>query len=126
MLEEAKRFRTEGQDCVDMLLGHELFVAELAKGAFFLLKEWARRWEDVITRFFGIRNPRIIREMFHGDRDYLLCIRCIRTPCSADFTAEAEEAGKMVDLPLRWVDTSLERFKSLMQAVVMKKMRRLR
>lgn len=123
MLEEAKTFRTEGQNCVAMLLGHELFVAEPAKGAFFLLEEWARRWEDVITRSFAARNLRIIKEIFHGDRD---CLLCIRTPCSADFTAEAEEVGKMVDMPLRWMDTLIERLESLMQADVMKKIRELR
>jgi hypothetical protein len=123
MLEEAKTFRTEGQNCVDMLLGHELFMAELAKGAFFLLEEWARRWEQVITRSFGTRNLGIIREMFKGDREYLLCIR---TPCSADFTTEAEEAGKMVDMPLRWMDATLEHLESVMQEAVTKKMRGLR
>jgi hypothetical protein len=120
MLEEAKTFRTEGQNCVDMLLGHELFMAELAKGAFFLLEEWARTWEEVITRSFGTRNLRIIREMFHGDREYLLCIR---TPCSADFSAEAEAAGKMVDMPLRWMDSTLEHLESVMEVAVTKRMR---
>ena len=123
MLEEAKTFRTEGQNCVDMLLGHKVFMEELGKGAFFLLEEWAWRWEHVILRSFGTGNLGIIREMFHGDREYLLAIR---TPCSADFTTEAEAAGKMVDMPLRWMDTSLERLESVMRAAVMKKMRDVR
>lgn len=100
-----------------MLLGHKLFMAELAKRAFFLPQEWARRWEHVITRSFGTRNLRIIREMFHGDREYLLCIG---TPCSAVFSAEAEEAGKMVDMPLRRMNTTLERLESVMQVTVTK------
>jgi hypothetical protein len=110
-------------NCVEMLLAYELSMAELAKGAFFLLEKWAWRWEDVIKRSFGTKNLRIIREMFHDDKRYFLCIRA---SCSADFSAEAEEAGKMVDMPLRWMDTPLEHLESVMQVTVTKRMGGLR
>lgn len=117
MLASARTFRTEGQNCVEMLLGPEQFYAELEQGAFFLLEEWAHCWERIVTATFGT-NREVIREMYQGDRNYLLCIS---TPCSGDFRAEAEEAGRLVGLPLRWLDVSLDHLeKVLIDAIVRK------
>lgn len=116
MLDEAHAFRTRGQNCCEMLLGHDLFSRELTNGAYFLLEEWARRWEDIQARTFNTKNLDLIRDIFQGDRKYLLGLR---TPCSGDFTAEAEAAGRMVGLPLRWLDVSLDHLESvLLEAMV--------
>lgn len=118
MLGESGTFRTEGQNCVDMLLGHELFMEELAKGAFFLLQEWAHRWKYILTKSFGTGKLGIISEIFREDRKYLLCLR---TPCSGDFTSEAEEAGRVVGLPLRWMDVTLDHLASVLRAAIARK-----
>ncbi|NTU42955.1 MAG: DUF1638 domain-containing protein [Nitrospirales bacterium] len=115
MLSEGKTFRTEGQNCVDILLGTELFTKELTAGAFFLMEEWAKRWRQILIKTFGTENLDIIREIFRGDRQYLLCLR---TPCSGDFTAEAEEAGRIVDLPLRWMDIGLDHLEAVLEKAV--------
>lgn len=120
LLEEAHTFRTEGQNCVDMLLGNELFTRELLDGAFFLLEEWARRWEYIVTKTFGTKNWEVIREMFGGDRKYLLCLR---TPCSGDFSREAEEAGRLVGLPLRWMDAGLDHLETVLAAAITRKLK---
>lgn len=120
MLDGAKTFRTEGQNCIDMLLGNDLFTKELQQGAFFLIEEWARRWEYIITKSFGTGNVEVIREIFSGDRKYLLCLR---TPCSGDFTKEAEEAGRLVDLPLRWMDVTLDHLETVLEKAVMRRMK---
>ena len=122
MLADAGTFRTAGQNCVDMLLGNELFSGELLAGAFFLLEEWARRWRHSLTKSFGTENLEVIREIFQGDREYLLCVR---TPCSGDFAAEAEEAGRIVGLPLRWMDVTLDHLESVLQAAVRRKVEEL-
>jgi len=120
MLDEAHTFRTEGQNCVDMLLGNELFTRELLAGAFFLMEEWAQRWEYVVIKSFGTTNWEVIREMFAGDRTYLLCLR---TPCSGDFSKEAEEAGRLVGLPLRWLDVGLEHLEAVLEAAITRKLK---
>jgi len=122
MLEEAGTFRTDGQNCLDMLLGHEVFLTETESGAFFLLEEWARRWPRVVSSSFGTNRIEVIREIFQGDRQYILGIR---TPCSGDFEAEAEAVARMVDLPLRWKDVGLDRLEAVLQAAVTQRMRRL-
>jgi hypothetical protein len=94
-----------------MLLGPERFTRELEQGAFFLLEEWAHHWEQIVTATFGT-NRKVIREMYQGDRGYLLCVS---TPCSGDFSAAAEEAGRLVGLPLRRIEVSLDHLEAVLQ-----------
>ena len=122
MVEEAHTFRTEGQNCIEMLLGRETFARELERGAFFLFDDWARRWESIVTGTFGTKNVDVIRDMIQGDRKYLLCIR---TPYSADFQAEAEKAGALVDLPLEWINVTLDKLESVLAAAVKLKLEEL-
>lgn len=118
ILGEEKTFRTPGQNCVDMLLGNAVFTDELSKGAFFLLEDWAQRWERILIKTFG-ENPKVIREIFQGDRAYLLGIR---TPCSDDFGTEAEAAARLVGLPLYWMDVSLDHLESVLQVTISRKL----
>lgn len=119
ILHSAGTYRTVGQNCVEMLLGAELFTKELEQGAFFLLEEWAHHWEQIVTATFGT-NREVIREMYRGDRGYLLCVS---TPCSGDFTAEAEEAGRLVGLPLRRIEVSLDHLETVLQEAIDRNMR---
>lgn len=114
ILHAAGTYRTKGQNCVEMLLGPERFLAELEQGAFFLLEEWAHRWELIVTATMGT-NREVVREMYQGDRNYLLCVM---TPCSGDFRAEAEAAGRLVGLPLRWLDVSLDHLETVLQEAI--------
>jgi hypothetical protein len=116
-LAAAGTFRTPGQNCVEILLGHELFTEELVKGAFFLFEDWARRCEQIILKTFG-NHPNVAREIIQGDREYLLCIR---TPCSGDFSAEAEAAGRIMGLPVRWMDVPLHHLESVLQRTITRK-----
>ena len=63
ILSQALTHRTKGQNCVEFLLGEELFTKELASGAFFLLEDWAKRWDYVTGRAFG--NNEEVRKMGH-------------------------------------------------------------
>ena len=114
MVAEAGCRRVVGQNCVEMLLGRQRFDAELEQGAFFLLEEWALRW-PVITRELYGKNPEILREVFGGDRSYILAVR---TPCSGDFIAAAEAAAETVGLPLRWTDAGLEHLEEVLREAI--------
>lgn len=118
ILQRGKTIRTQGQNCVDILLGHELFMEELEKGAFFLLEDWALRYEHITRITFG-NNLELVREIFKGARSYMLCLR---TPCSGDFTKKAEEAGALVDVPIQWLDVGLEHLEKTMQDTINRKM----
>lgn len=114
LLEKHHTLRTEGQNCIVMLLGYERFMAELSQGAYFLLEDWAQTWEPMLTAAFG-SNLSVLREIFHSSQKYLLAIR---TPCSGDFTAEAEAAARFVDLPLVWTDVNLDHLESVLAEAI--------
>lgn len=120
MLKEAGAMRTEGQNCVEMLLGHDRFTAELTEGAYFLLEEWARHWDQMIARTFG-PNDAVTRQIFQGAHRYLLCLR---TPVSGDFSVEAKQASQQVGLPLRWLDVSLEQLEAVLREALHKRLGR--
>lgn len=106
--------RTLGQNCVEMLLGPERFTTELERGAFFLLEEWACRHRQLMTTTFG-PNRQVMREIVQGDRSSLLCVT---TPCSGDFKDAAEKAGRLVGLPLRWLDVSLDHLEAVLEEAI--------
>jgi len=114
ILDAAHTFRTEGQNCVEMLLGRDRFMQELANGAFFLLEDWALRWDEVIGKTFGNRAE-VTREIFQLSNKYLLCLR---TPCSGDFEQAAIAVGTQVGLPLRWMDVGLDNLESVLRQAI--------
>lgn len=117
ILDKHHTLRTAGQNCIVMLLGYEKFMAELEKGAYFLLEDWALTWEPMITQAFG-SNLTVIREIFHSSHKLMIAIR---TPCSNDFTAAAEKAAAFVDLPLVWLDVDLSHLESVLADAIARK-----
>lgn len=117
ILEKHHTLRTEGQNCIVMLLGYEKFMQELEKGAYFLLEDWALTWEPMIVKCFG-DNPAVIREIFHSSHKF---ITAIRTPCSGDFTRAAEVAAAYVDLPLQWMDADLSNLEAVIAEALLRK-----
>ncbi|WP_100266176.1 DUF1638 domain-containing protein [Mariprofundus ferrinatatus] len=111
--------RTPGQNCVDILLGREQFDRELEQGAFFLLEEWAHRWQPITEEVFG-DHPSVIRGVFQEAHKYILAIR---TPCSEDFSDEAEAVSRIVGLPLVWMDTGLEHLEAVLQETMQRKLK---
>ncbi|TAN70610.1 MAG: DUF1638 domain-containing protein [Methylobacter sp.] len=117
MLHEAHTLRTLGQNCIEMLLGAEEFNRELAQGAYFLLDDWAHNWDAVIAKTFG-SNIAVIRDIFHDQHRYLLCLR---TPQSGDFSQEAAHISAMLDLPVQWRDVTLDHLESVLQTAIKRK-----
>jgi hypothetical protein len=111
--------RTQGQNCIVMLLGYERFMEDLGRGAYFLLEDWALTWEPMITQCFG-NNLAVIREIFHSSHKVMIAIR---TPCSGDFTTAAEAAARFVDLPLEWLDADLAHLESVLAEAIAQKER---
>ncbi|TWJ18979.1 DUF1638 domain-containing protein [Geobacter argillaceus] len=106
--------RTEGQNCIDMLLGRERFTRELATGAFFLLEDWAEHWEQVIHPVFE-SNQEAIRAIFTSEHRRLMAIR---TPCSADFTAKAKKVADITGLALEWIDVTLDKLEQCLRTAL--------
>ncbi|MCG8701005.1 MAG: DUF1638 domain-containing protein [Bacteroidales bacterium] len=103
MLASTKFVRTPVQNCVELVLGRKVFDKELEKGAFFLFEDWAVHWERVAYKALG-DNQNMINEVFQSEHNYLLCIK---TPCSSDFSDDAEKVSHITGLPLKWISVDL-------------------
>lgn len=114
LLQSHHTCRTEGQNCVAMLLGYELFMERLCQGSYFLLEDWALSWEPMITECFG-PNISVIQEIFHASHTTMVAIR---TPCSGDFAQAAEAAARLVDLPLEWMEVDLDHLERVLAAAI--------
>ena len=110
ILDKHHTLRTQGQNCIVMLLGYEKFMAELEQGSYFLVEDWALTWEPMITEAFG-KNLAVIREIFHSSHKKIIALR---TPCSTDFTEAAEAAARFIDLPLEWMDVDLNHLEKVL------------
>jgi len=110
ILDKHHTLRTQGQNCIVMLLGYEKFMAELEQGAYFLVEDWALTWEPMVTEAFG-NNLAVVREIFHSSHKKIIALR---TPCSTDFTEAAEAAARFIDLPLEWMDVDLDHLEKVL------------
>lgn len=117
ILAQHHTLRTDGQNCIAMLLGYERFMEGLGQGAYYLLEDWANSWEPMIIECFG-KNNAVVREIFHSSHKLMFALR---TPCSQDFTAAAEAAARFVDLPLQWLDVSLDHLESVLAEAITRK-----
>lgn len=117
ILDRHRTLRTEGQNCIVMLLGYERFMEELGRGAYFLLEDWALGWEPMLSDLFG-PNVAVMREIFGSSHKFIMAIR---TPCSGDFTAAAEAAARFVGLPLVWTDADLSHLESVLAEAIARK-----
>jgi hypothetical protein len=117
LLDKAGTFRVEGQNCIEMLLTREIFMEKLLEGCFFLLEDWAVRWEYLLSRTYPRCRPEIMREIFKTDRKYILALR---TPGSGDFSLQAQKAAAQMQVPLKWMDVSLNHFEELLKNAIKK------
>lgn len=122
MLEQHRTLRTCGQNCIVMLLGYERFMAELSRGAYFLLEDWALKWEPMLIECFG-DNLDVVREIFNTSHKMIVAVR---TPRSGDFTAAAEAAARFVGLPLEWMDADLGHLEAVLADAIERKQQRIR
>ena len=114
ILANAGTVRTPGQNCVDICLGHEHFCRELEDGAFFLFEDWANHWDSIVGGEQGLTPP-VMRTIFREAHTHLLAIR---TPCSGDFSVQAEDISRRTSLELRWIDVGLERLEQVLELTI--------
>jgi hypothetical protein len=65
--------RTRGNNCCELLLGHDAYLRRARGGAFFLLPEWIGRWREVFEKELGLtrENARDLMGDMHRTLVYL-------------------------------------------------------
>lgn len=61
-----------------------------------------------------------MREIFQGTHRYILALR---TSCSGDFSAEAQEVARQIGLSLRWTDVALDHLEAVLRETIERKRR---
>lgn len=117
LTENRKTVRTLGQNCIEILLGKELFTRELSQGAFFLMEDWVRRWDYVTTKAMGGDNESI-KAVFLSEHTYFLALK---TVCSTDFSKEAEAISRSIGLPLKWMEVELDHLEKVLIETIREK-----
>lgn len=118
LVEEYDAVRYTGQNCVESLLGRARFDSLMAEGAFFLLKSWALKWDNILEKVFGSR-VNIAREIFKTRHNYFLALR---TVCSGDYQREAEAVSELMDMPLLWLDISLDNLERNLSTTILRQL----
>ena len=111
---EMNGIRTPVQNCVELILGKNLFTQKLEEGAFFLFEDWAVNWDTVVTPIFG-DDPLLQREIFQSEHKFLFAIR---TECSKNFKDKAESISAIIDLPIVWYDAGLDILEDCLKTVL--------
>jgi hypothetical protein len=65
--------RVQGLNCIEILLGRETYRGLRRAGVFFLLPEWARRWQEIFQVQLGLNqeNARTFMQEMHTQFLYL-------------------------------------------------------
>ena len=118
ILDRPGTLRIQSQNCVEMLLGKAFFQKELLCGAFFLLEDWAKKWDFILSQTYTRCRPEVMREIFQSSRNSFLAVK---TPCSDDFQLQAEQAATMMQVPLRWKEVTLEHLEAVLTSAIAQK-----
>lgn len=110
ILTKYRAIRTPSQNCISMLLGNQRFETLLKEGAFFLLEDWAKRWDIISQCVF--RSNEIAKDILHLSHSHFMAIR---TPFSSDFSKEALHVSNSIGLPLYWLETDLKHLESIIE-----------
>jgi hypothetical protein len=101
-------------NCIEMLLGTELYERELAAGTYFLLESWARRWGAHASATLGA-DPAAAGAVLRSE---LRCLLCLQTCCSVDFAQAADWVSRRTGLPLRSLRVRLANLETALAAAI--------
>jgi len=96
--------RTCGSNCVEILLGHDEFRRLLKDGAFFLLPEWAERWEEIFRIELGL-SEEVGKEFMQEMHKYFLYIDTGLVPIPV---AVLDEVSAGMGLPWKSISISTD------------------
>ena len=72
-IDDPKIARVAGMNCIEILLGRESYRALRKEGAFFLIPEWAVRWQTIFQKELGLSDENA-KEFMKEMHTKLICI----------------------------------------------------
>lgn len=105
--------RTRGVNCCEIYLGHERYRQLRKERTFFLMPEWAKRWERVVKNELGLMNKELARDFMAQSMSRAVYIDTGVLPVPED---ELKAFGEYTGLEVEVVATGPEHFIAAMQA----------
>lgn len=84
-----------GINCIEIILGKDLYRANRAKGYFFLLPEWALRWRELFIVHLGFDKPELAREFMKSNHSSFMYIDTGVIPVPYQVLKEIEDHFQM-------------------------------
>jgi hypothetical protein len=109
------RARTGGCNCIEILLGSERYRHLLRDGAFFLMPEWAVRWEEVFQKHLGLGDPALARDFMKDNAREIVYLDTGGGPPPEGLLADI--SGHL-GLPVRVERTGLDRLEAALRTAL--------
>jgi hypothetical protein len=109
------RSRTAGCNCIEILLGSERYRDLRRNGAFFLMPEWAQRWEEVFKQHLGLGDPALARDFMRDSARELVYLDTGSGPLPGELL---EEISLFLGLPVRVERTGLDGLETALRTAV--------
>ncbi len=93
--------RTEGVNCCEIYLGREHYRKLRKEATFFLMPEWARRWEHVVKNELGLTDKQLARDFMAQSMRKAVYIDTGVIPVpEAELAAFADYTGLLVSVEI--------------------------
>jgi len=104
--------RTQGINCVEILLGKERFRKLRKEGVFFFMPEWTIRWEEVFRNELGL-NPELAKEFMQEMHSKLVYLDTGQIPIPDDILKKISEYTglnyEIIKVELEMMRTEIEK-----------------
>lgn len=97
--------KTEGLNCIEILLGKQLYRKLRAEGAFFLLPEWTHKWERIFKELLGLSDIDLAREFMHDMHTKMIYVNTNAMPIPSHTLNDIEN---YFDMPVEVLNIALD------------------
>jgi hypothetical protein len=97
--------KTEGLNCVEIILGNKLYRKLRAEGAFFLLPEWTHKWERIFKDLLGLSDIELAQQFMNEMHTKMIYVNTGIVPIPHKTLTEIEG---YFNIPIEVIDIKLD------------------
>ncbi len=112
LIDRKRVFRIDAQNCIDMLVGREVFTDELSSGGFFLLEGWVDNWNEMVSLSLG-DDIDGIREVFYSQFNHLVAVDL----ADERYREKVSEISSSLGLEVKWIPKDSANLERLLDRV---------
>ncbi len=97
--------KTEGLNCIEIILGNKLYRKLRAEGSFFLLPEWTHKWERIFKELLGLSDIELARQFMNEMHTKMIYVNTGILPIPHKTLIEIEA---FFNIPVKVIDIKLD------------------